>query len=116
VNANGLADARGTGSIDAKTALYTIDGGKLTQDEMNARARAFESKFTNGWRHFDENTIKWHHGDPEVDAMYRYTQETSRNLRDRGSSLVRSDVDAARTAAGERPWADVSLGAVGEPA
>jgi hypothetical protein len=116
VNANGLADARGTGSIDAKTARYTIDGGKLTQDEMNARAQAFDSKLTTDWRYFDENTVKWHHDDPEIDAMYRYTQAHSRNLRDRGASLVRSDVDAARTAAGERPWADVSLDAIGEPA
>jgi hypothetical protein len=41
--------------------------------------------------------------------MYRYTQEQSRTIADRGSSLVRSDIDAARTAAGERPWAQVSL-------
>ena len=109
VNANGLADAKGHGKIDAKTARYTIAGGKLTQDEMNARARDFRSKFTDGWRYLDENTIKWHHADPEVDAMYRYTQEGSRNLADRGSSLVRADVDAARTAAGERPWSEVSL-------
>ena len=109
VNANGLADAKGHGKIDAKTAKYTIAGGKLTQDEMNARAREFRSKFTDGWRYLDENTIKWHHGEPEIDAMYRYTQEHSRHIADRGSSLVRSDIDAARTAAGERPWAQVSL-------
>jgi len=76
---------------------------------MNGRAREFRSKFTDGWRYFDENTIKWHHGDPEIDAMYRYTQEGSRNLAGRGSSVVRSDVDAARSAAGERPWSEVSL-------
>ena len=116
VNTHGLSDARGTGRIDPKAALYTIDGGKLTQDEMNARAQAFSSKFTDGWRHFDENTVKWHHQDPEVEAMYRYTQEHSRNLRDRGASLVRGDIDAARMAAGESPWSDVSLGAIGEPA
>ncbi len=116
VNANGLADAQGRSSMERKTELYTLAGGKLTQDEMNARARTFSSKFTDGWRDFDENTVKWHHHDPEVDAMYRYTQEHSRNLRDRGSSLVRKDIDAARTAAGERPWSDVSLTAIGEPA
>jgi hypothetical protein len=109
VNANGLADANGHGKIDAKTARYTLAGGKLTQDEMNERAKAFRSKFTDGWRYFDENTIKWHHGEPEIDAMYRYTQEQSRNLHDRGSSVVRTDIDAARSAAGERPWSAVSL-------
>jgi hypothetical protein len=109
VNANGLADAKGHGKIPAKSGRYTIAGGKLTQDEMNARAREFRSKFTDGWRYFDENTIKWHHADPEVDAMYRYTQERSRNLHDRGSSVVRADIEAARSAAGERPWSEVSL-------
>ena len=84
VNANGLADAKGHGEMEPKSGLYTIAGGKLTQDEMNQRARDFRSKFTDGWRYFDENTIKWHHGEPEIDAMYRYTQEQSRNLRDRG--------------------------------
>jgi hypothetical protein len=116
VNSNGLADAKGHSSMEPKSGLYTFGEGKLTQDEMNQRAREFKSKFTDGWRDFDETTIKWHHEDPEIGAMYRYTQETSRNLRDGGSSLVRSDIDAARTAAGERPWSEVSLHAVGEPA
>ena len=110
VNANGLADAKGTSSMEQKSALYTIAGTKMTQDEMNERARAFRSEFTDGkWRHFDENTVKWHHTDPEVDAMYRYTQETSRNIRDRGASILRADIDGARSAAGERPWSEVSL-------
>jgi hypothetical protein len=117
VNANGLADAKGHGKIDRKTAPYTFNAGKLTQDEMNARAQAFQTKFTDGWRLFDENTVKWHHANPEIDAMYRYTQENSRNLRDGGSSLVRADIDRARSEAGERPWADVTVDApVGEPA
>jgi hypothetical protein len=117
VNANGLADAKGHGKIDRKSAPYTFNAGKLTQDEMNARAQAFETKFTDGWRLFDENTVKWHHTDPEIDAMYRYTQENSRNLRDRGSSLVRADVDQARREAGERPWSDVTIESrVEEPA
>ena len=76
---------------------------------MNDRARSFQTRFTDGWRHLDENTIKWHYTDPEVEAMYRYTQEQSRNLRDRGSSLVRSDIDKARADAGERPWSGVEL-------
>jgi hypothetical protein len=110
VNPNGLASAKGTCSMDAKTAKYTVAGTKLAQDEMNDRARAFTSGFVDGpWRHLDENTVKWHYGDPEVDAMYRYTQERSRLLADRGASLVRSDIDAARTGAGERPWSKVSL-------
>jgi hypothetical protein len=117
VNANGLADAKGSGSIDPKAAPYTFNAGKLSQDDMNSRAKAFQTGFTDGWRHFDENTIKWHHDDPEIDAMYRYTQEQSRNLSNRGSSLVRSDIDKARSDAGEQPWSQVTANArVGEPA
>jgi hypothetical protein len=86
--------------------------GKLSQDELNARAKAFQSPLIDGpWRNLDWATIKWHHDDPEVDAMYRYTQEQSRLLRDGGSSLVRADIDAARREAGERPWREVSVGA-----
>ena len=98
VNANGLSDARGTAAMPPKRARYSFGEGKLTQDEMNARARDFSTQFTGPWRHFDENTIKWHYTDPEVDAMYRYTQENSRNLSDRGSGVLRADIDKARTA------------------
>jgi hypothetical protein len=113
VNPNGLADAKGSCSMEPKRGRYTIAGGKLTQDEMNERARAFRSRLVDGpWRHFDENTVKWHYDDPEVQAMYRYTQESSRLLRDGGSALVRADIDAARSAGGERPWSEVSLSGV----
>ena len=108
VNPNGLADAKGHGKIPEKTAGYSLHCGKLSQDEMNERARAFRTQFVDGdWRLYDEQTVKWHHDDPDVNAMYRYTQEHSRLLRDGGASLVRSDIDAARRQAGEKPWEEV---------
>lgn len=111
VNPNGLADCKGTWSLPAKTAGYSTTQGKLSEDELNARAKAFESPLVDGpWRNFDWSTVKWHHDDPEVDAMYRHTQERSRLLRDRGSSLVRADLDAIRRDAGERPWSEVGTG------
>ena len=115
VNPNGLADCRGTSSLPAKTSTYATTRGKLTEAELNAAAKGFSSPLLQApWRYFDAYTIKYHHSDPEVDAMYRHTQETSRNLADRGSGVVRADIDAARSAAGESPWTalDASVGAV----
>ena len=109
VNPNGLSDAKGTTSLPAKTSTYSTSRGRLTEDELNASAKAFASPLVDGpWRYFDAYTIKYHHGDPEVDAMYRHTQETSRLLRDRGSGVVRTDIDAARSEAGERPWTQLA--------
>jgi hypothetical protein len=109
VNPNGLADVRGTSSLPAKSTPYTFGCGKLSEAEMTERARAFGSPLQQApWRHIDEQTVKYHWQDPEVDALYRYTQERSRLLHDRGSALRRADIDAIRTDAGERPWSQVS--------
>jgi hypothetical protein len=117
VNPNGLADSRGTSSLPAKTSTYSTSAGRLSEDELNAAAKSFASPLVeSSWRHFDSYTIKYHHADPEVAAMYRYTQETSRLLRDRGSALLRADIDAIRGDAGERPWTALSAGALNEPA
>jgi len=92
-------------SLPAKTSTYSTSQGKLTEAELNAAAKGFSSPLLQApWRYFDAYTIKYHHSDPEVDAMYRHTQERSRNLADRGSGIVRADIDAARRAAGESPW------------
>ena len=52
--------------------------------------------------------MKYGYEDPDVDAMYRYTQEHSRLLKDRGSALVRADIDRIRTEAGESTWAEAA--------
>ncbi len=105
VNPNGLADVRGSSNLPAKTGGYTFVQGRLAEDEMNRAARAYDSPLLRPpWRYVDEQTVKYHYQDPEVDALYRYTQETSRLLRDRGASLVRGDIERIRTEAGERPW------------
>jgi hypothetical protein len=108
VNPNGLSDSRGTSSLPPKSSTYSTSQGRLTEDQLNAAAKDWSSPLIDGpWRYFDAYTIKYHHRDPEVDAMYRHTQEHSRLLRDRGSSVVRADIDAARREAGERPWTAV---------
>jgi hypothetical protein len=113
VNPNGLSDSRGTISLPPKTSTYSTTAGRLTEDELNAAAKAFSSPLIDGpWRNFDAYTVKYHHTDPDVDAMYRHAQETSRLLRDRGASLVRTDIDAIRAEAGEQPWSAPAADAV----
>jgi hypothetical protein len=113
VNPNGLSDSRGTISLSPKTSTYSTTAGRLTEDELNAAAKAFSSPLIDGpWRNFDAYTVKYHHTDPDVDAMYRHAQETSRLLRDRGASLVRTDIDAIRAEAGEQPWSAPAADAV----
>ena len=107
---NGRADFSGTSSLPKKAGGYTFACGRLTQDEMNERARTFRSPLLEQpWRYIDEQWVKWNYEDPEVDALDRYAQEHSRLLHGRGSTLVRKDIDAIRRAAGERPWSEVTV-------
>ena len=52
----------------------------------------------------DDEWVKWHWQDADVDALYRHTQQGSRLLEGRGAGLRRTDLDAIRTAAGEPAW------------
>jgi hypothetical protein len=118
VNPNGLADCKGSWSLPTKSNdKYTFVAGTFSEQEMNDYARAFKSPlFELPWRAYDEATVKYQYADPDVDAMYQYAQEQSRLLSGRGSSLRRADIDAVRSAAGERPWSEVTPGAVEEVA
>jgi hypothetical protein len=109
---DGLAGVAGDSSLPAKTGRYTFACGRLTEDEMNRAARAYSSPLLEPpWRNLDEPSIKYRWQRPEVDARYRYTQERSRLLRDRGSGLLRADLDRLRVEAGERPWSAVAADA-----
>jgi hypothetical protein len=108
VNPHGLADVSGDSSLPAKTGPYTFTCGRISEAEMNERARDFSSPLLERpWRLLDEASIRrdWH--GPEVQALYRYEQEHSRLLRDRGSGLRRADLEQIRANAGERPWSEV---------
>jgi hypothetical protein len=95
--------------LPRKTSTYQFLDGRLTQDELNAKARSYHSPLLDSpWRHFDDASVKFGYQDPDVDALYRYTQEYSRLLRDQGSGLVRADIDRIRTAAGESTWKEVA--------
>lgn len=108
VNAQG-SKSSGTWSLPKKTGAYTFASGRLSQDEMNARAREFASPlFEVPWSNLDERSIKWRWQTDEVDALYRYAQTDSRLLADRGAGLRRGDIEAIRRAAGERPWQEIA--------
>ena len=112
VNPNGLADSKGSSRLPAKSTKYTFARGKLTEDEMNQAAREFHSPLLESpWRYYDEQHIKWHHADEDVQELYRYTQEGSRLLEGKGSGLVRADIEEIRKAAGEKPWSEIKSGA-----
>jgi hypothetical protein len=92
-----------------KTSTYQFLDGRLSQDELNAKARSYHSPLLDTpWRNFDDASVKFGYRDPDVDAMYRYTQEHSRLLRDQGSGLVRADLERIRRAAGEPTWEDIA--------
>jgi hypothetical protein len=79
---------------------------------MNQAAREYKSPLLESpWRYYDEQHVKWHSADEDVQEMYRYTQENSRLLKGKGSSLVRADIEEIRRAAGENAWSDIKQGA-----
>jgi len=52
-----------------------------------------------------------HHWDTEeAGRLYRWTQENSRLLKDRGAGLLRKDIEAIRQAAGEPTWTEFAQG------
>ena len=109
VNPRGTTDWKGSSSLPAKTSTYTTTQGRLTQDELNAAARAFSSPlFDEPWRDIDDAWVKWNWADGDVDSLYRHVQRHSRLISDRGSSLRRDDIAGIRVGAGERPWGDLA--------
>lgn len=104
-NPSGSSDFHGTSSLPSKSTPYNTTLGPLTEEQANEAARAFSSPlFEPPWVSVDDEWVKWHSRDLEVDALYRYAQRDSRLLQERGSDLVRADLDDIRRAAGEQPW------------
>ncbi len=111
VNPERLKDSKGESRLPAKTGKYTFAQGRLTQEEMNTASREFSSPLLEApWRYIDEQTVKWHSDDEDVQSLYRYTQEQSRLIAGEGSGLVRADLERIRRDAGE-PWSELGLAA-----
>ncbi len=95
--------------LPQKTSTYQFLSGRMTQDELNSTARAYTSPLLKEpWRNFDDASVKFGYRDPDVNAMYRHTQEQSRLLRDAGAGVVRADIDRLRKQAGESAWPEMS--------
>jgi hypothetical protein len=105
VNAPGQPTVTGSSSLPPKTARFTTTRGKLTEAEANEAARAYTSPLMSPpWSSIDDEWVKWHSRDADVEAMYRYVQEPSRLLHGQGAGLDRARIADLRSAAGERPW------------
>ena len=109
VNPGGFSECNFEKKLPDKTGKYTFSFGRVDEAELQERSRDFDSPLLKEpWRSLDDQAVKWRWEDPEVDNMYRYAQEHSRLLRDQGASLRRTDLDALRVAAGERPWHQIA--------
>lgn len=87
------ATLSGSSSLPPKTGLWTTSAGRLELDEYNRRARGFTPAVLEGPnRYLDEEWVKFHHRSQQADDLYKLTQRTSRNLRDRGAGLRRADL------------------------
>ncbi|MGB0121704.1 MAG: hypothetical protein WBP55_12210 [Solirubrobacterales bacterium] len=109
VNPNGVNDLKGDRKLPEKTARFVTTQGSLTEDEMNRMASEWDSPLLREpWRNIDDAAVKWNWQADETDDLYRYVQQGSRLIEGRGAGLLRDDIAAIRSEAGERPWAEVS--------
>jgi hypothetical protein len=84
-------------SLFRKTGRWRTSQGLLTQNEYNARVRAFTPTACDGdFRFVDDYWVKYHAHEPLAQGLYRATQRSSRRLKDRGAGLKRADIDALR--------------------
>ncbi|MDQ2700435.1 MAG: hypothetical protein M3Y23_03800 [Actinomycetota bacterium] len=113
VNPGGIDGVKGDRKLPLKTGKFVTSAGTLTQDEMNAKAKAWSSPLLEQpWRNLDDAAVKWNWQTGESDDLYRYIQEDSRLIGGRGAGLLREDIAAIRREAGERAWEEVSPSAV----
>jgi hypothetical protein len=108
VNPSGRLDCAGSASLPPKTGRWCTSQGRLNEADLNARALSFRPKATQEpWVYLDDQWVKYHWRDGEVEELYRHTQESSRMLRGAGSGLVRADIRYLREKAGDPPWTAV---------
>lgn len=65
----------GSTALAAKTAKYTTTQGKLTQDEVNAKAKAFQSRAFDLRRYDDDVWAKHHPDDPRAAELESLTYQ-----------------------------------------
>ena len=63
---------RGWSTLDAKSSLWTTSAGRIDIDEYNRRAQGFTPTVHDPkYRYLDEEWVKWNHGTPLADELYR---------------------------------------------
>lgn len=93
----------GSTSLPAKTSTWTTTQGRLTLDEVNARAKAMNPLTAQEpYRFLDDRWIKDHPNDPRAQELYRYTQRNSRLLAGKGAGLTQADIEVLRQKDGQQ--------------
>lgn len=85
-------------TVFKKESGWRTSRGMLDMASYNAAVQAFTpSACLPEARYIDDNWVKYHAGDSDVDAHYKRVQSTSPHLANKGAGLVRADLDKLRT-------------------
>src|SRR4029077_8402385 len=84
---------KGSTSLPGKEGLWTTSAGRIDLAEYNSRARGFVPAVqAEPYRYLDEEGVKRYYGSPAADRLYNLSQQGSRTLEGKGSSLRRVDL------------------------
>jgi hypothetical protein len=87
----------GITNLPGKKDAYRTTRGVLTLDAYNRLSREWTPPvLADKYRFLCDTWVKYHAGTPLADDLYHLEQETSRNLRGKGSGLRRGHVDKLR--------------------
>ncbi len=89
--------------LDQKKDRYCTTEGVLGFQEYNKRVKERDYALDReAARYFCETTVKYNADSEEADQLYKVYQRNSRNLKDKGAMLSRSDIEAIRASAEHR--------------
>jgi len=87
----------GGSNLAPKNDRYRTSRGVLSEAEYNRLSREFvPAACSPPYRFLCADTVKYQYGSAAVDELFRIEQQHSRNLKGRGASLSRADVEALR--------------------
>lgn len=88
---------KGTSHHPAKADVFQTSAGRISAADYNAKAQASQPIVADpASRNFCDSWAKYHADDADVNALYKRTQERSRNLAGKGAGLRQADVEALR--------------------
>ena len=84
-------------SLFKKVGGWRTSRGLLDSDSFNAAVREFTPlACTPEARYIDDNWVKYHYQDSDIEALYQRTQATSPRLAGKGAGLKRADITKLR--------------------